>query len=143
MSLGTINFVDFNPPQTVPLQEVAIRLHAQDHVAIAKTNLTAGATLLLEPEGQVKVRQFIPSGHKVALTEVMPGAPVRRYGQIIGFANRAIQPGDHVHTHNLDVKDFARDYAFGVDVKTIDYVPEAERRTFMGYRRANGRVGTR
>jgi altronate hydrolase len=127
----------------VPLQQVAIRLHAQDHVAIAKTNLVAGTTLLLEEGGPVKVRQFIPSGHKVALSEVAPEAPVRRYGQIIGFASQAIQPGDHVHSQNLDVKDFARDYAFGVDVKPIDYVPEANRRTFMGYKRANGQVGTR
>jgi altronate hydrolase len=143
MSIGTIDFVDFTPPQTVPLHQVAIRLHAQDHVAIAKTNLVAGTTLLLEEGEPVKVQQFIPSGHKVALSEVVPEAPVRRYGQIIGFASQAIQPGDHVHTQNLDVKDFARDYAFGVDVKPIDYVPEAERRTFMGYKRANGQVGTR
>ena len=68
---------------------------------------------------------------------------MRRYGQIIGFATRSIEPGDHVHSHNLSVGDFARDYAFGVDVKPIDLVPEQDRRTFRGYRRANGRVGTR
>jgi altronate hydrolase len=143
MSLGNINFVDFTPPKTVPLHEVAIRLHPEDHVVIAKTNLTAGTTLLLGDDTPVKVRQFIPSGHKVAITEIARDAPLRRYGQIIGFATGPIQPGDHVHSHNLDVKDFARDYAFGVDVRPVDYIPEAERRTFMGYKRANGQVGTR
>jgi altronate hydrolase len=143
MSLGNINFVDFTPPKTVPLHEVAIRLHPEDHVVIAKTNLTAGTTLLLGDDTPVKVRQFIPSGHKVAITEIAHDAPLRRYGQIIGFATGPIQPGDHVHSHNLDVKDFARDYAFGVDVRPVDYIPEAERRTFMGYKRANGQVGTR
>jgi altronate hydrolase len=143
MSTGSINFVDFTPPRTIALQEVAIRLHPEDHVAIAKTNLTAGTTLLFGAEEQVKVRQFIPSGHKVAIAEVAPAAPLRRYGQIIGFATQPIQPGDHVHSHNLDVKDFARDYAFGVDVRPVDYIPESQRRTFMGYKRANGQVGTR
>jgi altronate hydrolase len=51
--------------------------------------------------------------------------------------------GDHVHTHNLAVEDFARDYAFCSDVRAVDFVPEAERRTFMGYKRPDGRVGTR
>jgi altronate hydrolase len=77
------------------------------------------------------------------LSTIESGAAVRRYGQIIGFATQLIQVGDHVHTHNLGVQDFARDYAFGVDVQPVDYVPEHERRTFLGYKRPDGRVGTR
>src|SRR5262249_30817346 len=68
---------------------------------------------------------------------------IRRYGQIIGFATQPIQPGDHVHIHNLAVGDFARDYAVGTDVKPVEYVPKGQRRTFMGYKRADGRIGTR
>jgi altronate hydrolase len=86
---------------------------------------------------------LIPSGHKIALRAIAAGEPLRRYGQIIGFATQPIAPGDQVHSHNLAIGDFARDYRFCSDVQPVEYVPEAERRTFMGYPRADGRVGTR
>jgi len=143
---NNINFMESSPGGEVPLHEVALRLHPQDHVAIAKINLQPGTTLILEDNGsrlQVPIRQFIPSGHKVALVELAPDRELRRYGQIIGFATQAIQPGEHVHTHNLGMQDFARDYAFGVEAQPVDYTPADERQTFRGYRRANGQVGTR
>jgi len=129
------------------MREVAIRLHPDDAVAIAKTHVPAGTSLSLDDDGgarnTVLVRRLIPSGHKIALHDIAQGAPVRRYGQVIGFATQPISAGEHVHTHNLGVQDFARDYAFGVDVRTVEYVPLEQRRTFQGFERANGRVGTR
>ncbi|MES2940947.1 MAG: altronate dehydratase family protein [Pseudomonadota bacterium] len=116
-----------------------IRLHPQDDVVIARAQLVGGASI----EG-VQVKGLIPPGHKVATRAIAQGEPVRRYNQIIGFASRPIAAGEHVHTQNLDVGPdgggFARDYAFGADVK-----PEPARReaTFMGIRRADGRVATR
>ena len=85
---------------------------------------------------------MIPPGHKVATRHVAEGQPVRRYGQIIGFATTDIAPGDHVHTQNIAVHqgELELDYAFGADVKPVDYVPEDQRRTFMGFRRPDGRV---
>lgn len=142
MSFGNIDFVDTSPQGNVPLGEVAIRLHPADNVAIARTVLNVGTTLV-EDDEHIPVAQFISDGHKIALTTIPAGEPVRRYGQIIGFATQAIAPGEHVHTHNLSVADFDRDYAFGVDVQPVEYVPAAKRRTFMGYHRADGRVGTR
>ena len=139
----------------VLLQEVAVRLHPQDNVAIAKINLQVGTTLAMGPEEpphtptllhshtQVSVRQPIPSGHKVALREITAGEPVRRYGQVIGLASHTILPGEHVHTHNLGIQDFAREHTFGVDVQPVTLVPEGDRRTFLGYKRADGRVSTR
>ncbi len=127
---------------TLPLHEMTIRLHPLDNIVIAKTSLQTD-TRLAENKGDVVVKQTIPSGHKIAVAPIAAGEVVRRYGQIIGFATRSIEPGDHVHSHNLSVRDFDRDYAFGVDVKPIDLMPEKDRRTFKGYRRANGRVGTR
>jgi len=147
MSIGTIDFAEFTPAGEVPLSEVALRLHPQDQVAVAKTNLQSGTVLVLaspdDPQMKVAVRQFIPSGHKVALSAIITGDSVRRYGQVIGFATQNIKPGEHVHTHNLGVKDFDRDYAFGADVQPVAYIPEADRRTFLGYKQANGKVGTR
>src|SRR4029079_14509385 len=81
--------------------------------------------------------------HTLALRGIIPCQPLRRYGQVIGFATRPIAPGDHVHSHNLAVGDMQLDYEFGTRVRPVALVPEAERRTFMGYRRASGRAGTR
>jgi len=121
MSAGNIDFFEFTPAGVSPLSDVAIQLHPQDQVVIAKANLQAGTRLVLDDERQITVRGFIPAGHKIALMGVASGDPIRRYGQIIGFATQAVQPGDHVHTHNLSVQDFNRDYAFGVDVKPVSY----------------------
>ncbi len=132
-------------PSRVPLQAVAVRLHALDVVAIAKFELRPGQ-ILVDGEGaelEIPVRQRIPSGHKVALRRIEAGAPVHRYGQVIGLASQAIQPGEHVHIHNLGIGDFARERATAVDVELVALVPEDERRTFRGYRRRDGRVGTR
>lgn len=143
MSSDTIAFVDTASRGSLPLHDVAVRLHPDDNVVIAKTHVQTGTTLRIGPVTALKVRRLIPSGHKIALQDIAEGAPIRRYGQIIGFATRSIQAGEHVHVHNLHVQDFARDYAFGVDVTPIDYVPLEQRRTFLGYKRSDGRVGTR
>jgi len=130
----------------VPLQRVAVLLNPQDDVAIAKINLAPGTTLILEGGDQdstrVRVRQPIPAGHKVALREIAVGGPVHRYGQVIGFATQVIAPGDHVHTHNLGVQAFPREYSCG-DRPPIPTVPAKDRPSFLGYRRSDGRVGTR
>jgi len=116
-----------------------IRLHPADDVLIARQQLLSGTSV----EG-VPVKGLIPAGHKIATHPIAQGEPVRRYNQIIGFASKPIAAGEHVHTHNLDMGpnkgDFERDYAFGADVK-----PEPARReaTFMGIKRADGRVATR
>ncbi|MDQ4077551.1 MAG: altronate dehydratase family protein, partial [Chloroflexota bacterium] len=146
MSNINITFVDSAPPSAMPLPEVAIRLHPRDDVAIAKGHLPVGTRLLLDTEGvptEVRVERLIPSGHKIALRDLDQGEPIRRYGQIIGFATQPIATGEHVHVHNLGVHEFERDYAFGVDVVPVTSTPQGERRTFLGYKRAGGRVGTR
>ena len=142
---------DCEPPgyyaNSVPLQGAVVHLHAQDNVAIARTDLKEGAIVIAgateSPPVRVTVRQPIPSGHKVALEDIPASAPVRRYGQTIGFATQAIQAGDHVHSQNLGIQDFARDYAFSADVCPVASVPEGERRAFLGFKRPGGRVGTR
>ena len=83
----------------------------------------------------------IPRGHKVALRPLRAGEPVRRYGQVIGFATEAIAPGAHVHTHNLGLGAVEKDYAFGAEARPV--APAETPRTFMGYARPDGRVGTR
>jgi altronate hydrolase len=95
------------------------------------------------PGERVTSRGHVPAGHKLATSAVAVGEPMRKYNQIIGFATAAIAPGDHVHTHNIAMGDFARDYAFCADAKATQFVPEKDRATFEGILRADGRVATR
>ena len=122
---------------TITLPPV-IRLHPGDGVVIARIPLTPGTEVA--PGISVGERR-IPPGHKVAIRPHAKGEPIRRYGQIIGFATDAIEPGAWVHTHNCEMGDFARDYAWGQDAKPTDYVDVPA--SFMGIRRADGRVATR
>lgn len=124
----------------IDMAQAAIHLHPDDNVVIARTGLAAG-TILRQGDVAIKMLQTIPGGHKIAVKPVASGESVRRYGQIIGFATEAIAVGNHVHTHNLSADAFDRQYEPGKSVKSVDFV--AEPRTFMGYQRADGRVGTR
>jgi altronate hydrolase len=125
-------------PYDAPKTPLYLRLNPADDVVIALREIAAGTRL--DGEG-VSAAEKIPPGHKMATRAKQPGEPVRRYGQIIGFASAAIAPGQHVHTHNLEMRDFARDYAFGQDVKPV--TPADEPATFMGILRKDGRVATR
>ncbi len=127
---------------TFALAEKAILLNPADDVMIAKANIPAGT--IIEDDGRrIEVRQDIRAGHKVALRPARVGEPIRRYGQIIGFATAEIDVGDHVHVHNLAVGELQQKYEIGVDVKPVDYYPPESMRSFDGFKRADGRVGTR
>lgn len=118
---------------------LAFKLHPNDNVAIARNAITKG-TVLAE-FGGLLVQADVPAAHKVALVPVAIGEPVLRYGQIIGFTTQSIEPGEHVHTHNLAMGAFKRDYAFTEDAK-VAALP-ANPATFKGFVRADGRVATR
>jgi len=115
-----------------------LRLNPADDVVIACRELDAGTNLLKEG---VVCAERIPAGHKVATRAIAAGEPVRRYNQVIGFATRPIAAGAHVHVHNLEVRDFARDYAFGEAYKPTEFA--ASPATFQGIVRPDGRVATR
>ena len=92
----------------------AVVLRPDDTVAVAARPLPRG--FLLESGGRpVEIREPIGLGHKVALADIAPGEPVRKYGQIIGFASKAIPAGSLVHVHNLKADLFERDYAFATE----------------------------
>lgn len=91
----------------------------------------------------VTIREAVPSGHKFAISPVPGGDPIRKYGQIIGFAKDAIEPGAWVHEHNVALEAFTRDYRFCESVREEETLPEHLRATFQGYPRANGKTGTR
>lgn len=117
-----------------------IRLNENDNVVVARAELLPGASI---EGGNITARSAIAAGHKVATAPIAQGEPVRKYNQIIGFASQPIEPGQHVHSHNMAIGDFERDYAFGADMRPTLFIPEAERATFQGFMRENGKAGTR
>src|SRR5262245_33636711 len=127
----------------VTLTDRAIVLKPEDDVAVAKAPLDRG-TVFEDGGAYIEAKQDIKPGHKIARRDVRRGDPVRRYGQVIGFATQGIAAGEHVHTHNLDIGELTADrYEIGVDVRPVTMYPPGEMRYFDGYKREDGRVGTR
>ena len=115
-----------------------VRLDAADDVVIATRGLEAGIAV----EG-TRTACPVPSGHKIATRTIARGTEVRKYAQVIGLAREDIAAGEHVHTHNLDFRPSTGVYEFAADLRHAAPAGEAERDSFMGYRRESGRVGTR
>src|SRR5260221_5896390 len=111
-----------------------LRLNPQDQVAIACRDLEPGRPL----ENSIW-QDFARAGHKVPLATLASGESVRRYGQIIGVASRAIGPGQHVHVHNLAMGEHDRDYRFGDEYVPTQSDPGV---TFSGIVRLDGIVAT-
>ena len=122
----------------MPAAPLSIRLHASDNVVVARADLLPGTAV-----ESVSALGHIPAGHKIATAKIEQDAPIRKYGQIIGFAAAGIAPGEHVHTHNCLFRGFERDYAFTQDARPTAYAPEHLRATWRGIRRADGRWATR
>ena len=123
---------------TTPNQ-LTIRLNLSDNVVVARIDIAAGTEI---PEEKIASRDEIAFGHKVAVAIIKSGEAVKKYGQIIGFASTDIQPGEHVHTHNLTMGEFDRDYAFCADAADETELVDTPA-TFDGIIRPDGRVGTR
>ncbi|MEO1988501.1 MAG: altronate dehydratase family protein [Martelella sp.] len=109
-----------------------LRLHTDDNVGIALVDLKPG---------EAGASEAIPRGHKMALEAIPEGAFVRKYGQIIGVATADIVAGAHVHTQNLGVGTERGGDADTLEIQPI--APASVRDSFLGYKRPDGRVGTR
>jgi altronate hydrolase len=123
---------------TTTAEPRTVHLHPDDNLVVAVDTLPVGATVR-----GVAVRQRVARGHKLALAAVAEGEPLLKFGQVIGFASQPIAPGDWIHEHNVTMREFARDYRFAEAARAEEVLPVAQQATFQGYRRANGRVGTR
>lgn len=118
----------------------AILLHSDDSVAVARVPIAAGRAIQVAG-AEIHVLDEIPAGHKVAIRAIQPGQALYRYGNVIGFATQAIEVGRHVHTHNLSYEELET-----LKVEIPDRAPRAPKtstRSFQGYLRHDGRVGTR
>src|SRR5947199_3019826 len=105
-----------------------VRLSPNDNVVVAVDPIPEGATA-----AGVMARARVMRGHKMAVAQISKGEPVRKYDQIIGFATAPIVPGEWVHTQNIEMQDFARDYRFAEGAKNDEVLPPELRETFEGY----------
>lgn len=119
------------------MSDAVIRLHPTDNVMIALRDLAADSRVagLAAP-----LPGPVPRGHKLAAQPIAAGELVVRYGQIIGQATADVAPGGHVHSHNLGMGPHSSDYAIGSDCRPLKPL---EPRSFVGYHRPDGTVGTR
>jgi altronate hydrolase len=115
-----------------------LKLNAKDNVVVAVDAILPGASAQ-----NVPALARVGRGHKMAVQRIAKGEPIVKFGQIIGFASEDIVPGSHVHTHNCGFAAFDRDYAFAQDARRESILPVEQQATFQGYRRSNGKAGTR
>ncbi|MEE1109778.1 MAG: altronate dehydratase family protein [Lachnospiraceae bacterium] len=117
-----------------------IRIHPSDIVAVALTEIKAGTELTVDGIS-VTANEDIMRGHKIALFDIKAGDPVIKYGNPIAIAQKDIKKGDWVHTHN--VKTGLSESAEYVYDHQVYPLPEVAPKTFMGYRRKDGRAAIR
>ncbi len=122
-------------------ENAAIRIHPSDNVAVARLPLPESQHVVCG-DRRVVTRRPIPAGHKVAIAAIPEGAEIIRYGQPIGAARTAIEPGDWVHTHNVRFTGGRENYEFPQGEIPLPPLP-AGIPTFEGYLREDGRAGTR
>jgi altronate hydrolase len=117
-----------------------IRLHPNDNIVVARLDVGIGTPV---PEEGFTSRSQVPAGYKIAARKIKKGEPILKYAVTVGFANTDIEAGVMVHSHNTEFREFDRDYAHASEYRPVDPIPGAERATFQGYVRPNGRAGTR
>jgi galactarate dehydratase len=118
-----------------------VRVNEADNVAIIvdPEGAAAGRT---SPSG-LALREHIPQSHKVALHPIEGGAPILRYGQAIGKANRAIQAGQWVREEMIDLPPAPRLDELPLSTAVPSPLPAIENCTFEGYQNTDGSVGTK
>ena len=113
-----------------------IQINPGDNVAVALEDIRKGETVL-----GVTAAEDVARGHKIALTEIPAGSPIIKYGCAIGLAKADIAPGQWVHVHNVRTG-LSEGASYEYHHKTFE-LPKVAPRTFMGYRRADGRAAVR
>ena len=117
-----------------------IRIHPDDNVAVALTDLCAGESLSVDGL-TVTAAEDIARGHKLALREIPEGESVIKYGNPIGIAKETIPVGAWVHVHN--VRTGLSETAEYTYRRRVCPLPQAAPRSFRGYRRPDGRAAVR
>ena len=124
-----------------PLRPLTIKVHPADNVAIVVNSggLPAGTAF----DDGLTLREHVPQGHKVALVAIAQDAPILRYGEVIGYAMKPIQPGSWIEESLVRLPDAPPLESLPLATKVPASLPPLEGFTFEGYRNADGTVGTK
>jgi altronate hydrolase len=130
-------------PQSALLSDYAIIVDSSDNVAVVKKETTPELEVKL-PQGRVlQVKAAVPPGHRFATSDIPAGEFVLQFGQPIG-TSLGIKEGEQItHENMTNEVPIVRDLPENLHTPAPEYIPELERATFMGFRREDGRVGTR
>ena len=115
-----------------------VKLNGTDNVVTVTRSIELGTEI-----SGITSNQNIPRGHKFAIQDIAIGDPILKYAQKIGYASLQIHAGDHVHTHNVEFRNVDADYEYSTNICEAKIANNNQLDTFMGYRRENGKVGTR
>jgi len=125
------------------ISEFAIIVDPNDNVAVVKKETSPGLALLLPNESLIEIRAAVPPGHRFATRDIPAGEFVLQFGQPIG-TSLGIKEGEQItHDNMTDDVPIVRELPENLHTPAPDYFPVDERATFMGFRRPDGRVGTR
>ena len=125
------------------LSEFAIIVDPNDNVAVVKKATSAGLELVLPDESLIEILAAVPPGHRFSTRDIPAGEFVLQFGQPIG-TSLGIRQGEQItHDNMTDDVPIVRDLPENLHTPEPDYFPIDERATFMGFRRRDGRVGTR
>jgi len=130
-------------PHASVISDFAIVVDPKDNVAVVKRAVSPGLELLLPNESSLQIRTEVPPGHRFATRDIPSGDFVLQFGQPIG-TSLGIRQGEQItHDNMSDEIPIVRDLPENLHTAPPDYFPVSERATFTGYRRPDGRVGTR
>ena len=128
---------------TASLSDFAIVVDPKDNVAVVKKATTPGLEILLPDQRVIVIRGEVPPGHRFATRDIPAGEFVLQFGQPIG-TSLGIKQGEQISHDNMsDEVPLVRELPEDLHTAPPDYLPVDERGTFLGYRRPDGRVGTR
>lgn len=125
---------------TTPVSDLVIRLDAADNTVLARRDIPAGT--FLASEG-ITTQSAIAQGHKIATRPIAKGEPVLKCNTVIGYASRDVEPGTLMHNDTIYFDTVIEHLDFCKDYQPLQLVPPEQRRSFQGYLRPDGSVGTR
>ncbi|HMG76313.1 MAG TPA: UxaA family hydrolase [Pyrinomonadaceae bacterium] len=125
------------------ISEYAIIVDPKDNVAVVKNETAPGLELSMPDGREIRVRGVVLPGHRFATTDIPVGEFVLQYGQPIG-TSLGIESGEAITQENMSNEvPVIRDLPIDLHTPPPDYIPEDQRASFNGFRRSDGRVGTR
>ena len=123
------------------MEKTYLKINKADSVVVCLQPMKKGETIETDG-GCVTLLQDTPAGHKVLLKDIKAGEDIIKYGYPIGHAQKDLKAGEWVNEDNLKTNlSGTLSYTYEPVDNKLDF--EDEKRTFMGYRRKNGEVGTR